>query len=203
MDWVELIGYVASALIVFSLTQARILRLRIIGLVGSAVFMLYGFLIGSIPLVITNVTTAGINVWHVWRITTGREDFSILEVAVDSAYLNRFLEFHRDDIAAAQPDFRGVRAGDTVVMLLRDMVPTVVVIGRPRGDEFRVFLDYAIPRYRDFKLGKWFYDRRADYFARLGTDTIVATGRTDIQRRYLKTAGFTLRPDGKWARPVG
>lgn len=202
MNWVELVGYAASALIVLSLTQSRVLRLRVVGLAGSAVFMFYGVLIGSVPLIVTNVVTAAVNLWHLWRITTGREEFSLLEVAPDSAYLKRFLEFHHDDIAGSQPDFGGVRQGDTVVMLLRDMVPTVVVIGRPRATEFRVFLDYAIPRYRDFKLGKWFYDRRADFFNRLGTDTIVATGVTDVQRRYLQGAGFTRRADGKWARPV-
>lgn len=203
MNWVEVVGYVASALVVFSLTRSRLLWLRTFGLAGSTVFLVYGLLIGSVPVVLTNLTIIGINVWHLWRITTGREEFSILEVDPGSAYLRRFLEFHRDDIAAAQPDFSGVREGDTVVMLLRDMVPTVVVIGRVRGTDFRVFLDYAIPRYRDFKLGKWFYDRRSDFFDRLGADTIVTTGLTEIQRRYLKTAHFVVRLDGKWSRPVG
>ena len=203
MNWVELVGYAGSALVVVALLQGRLLRLRIFSLVGSVTFGVYGLLIGSVPLVITNLVICAINLWHIWRILTGREDFSLLEVAPDSAYLRRFLDFHSDEIATTQPDFTGVRDTDRIVMILRDMVPTVVIIGKPEGEEFRVFLDYAIPRFRDFKGGKWFYDRRPDFFDRLGVSRVVATGLTDLQRKYLRRAGFEPRPDGKWQRPVG
>jgi hypothetical protein len=203
MNWVEAIGYVGSLLVVASLTQSRILWLRSLSLSGAVVFSLYGVLIESIPIVLTNLVLFGINVWHLWRITSGSEEFSLLEVSTDSAYLRRFLEFHSDDISLAQPDFSGVREGDTVVMVLRDMVPTVVVVGRQRGEEFRVFLDYAIPAYRDFKSGRWLYDNRPDFFHRLAVRTIVATGKTRMQTRYLERAGFQKRGGGIWERPVG
>lgn len=203
VNWVEIVGYLASLLVVVSLTQTRVLYLRGFSLIGGAVFMAYGALIGSLPLVVTNLVIVGLNLWHLWKMLSGREEFSLLEVSTDSAYLHRFLEFHGDEIAATQPDFSGVREGDTVVLILRDMVPTVLVIGRERDGEFRVFLDYAIPSYRDFKGGKWLFDRRPDLFNRLGTDTVVATGVTDLHRRYLARAGFSVRDDGKWARKVG
>lgn len=203
LDWVEGVGYLASLLVVLSLTQSRVLWLRILSLSGSAVFATYGFLIDSWPLVITNSVIMAINVFFLWRITTGREEFSLLEVSPDSPYLNRFLEFHADEIAAAQPDFTGVRSSDTVVLVLRDMVPTVAVIGRAKDDVFRVYLDYAIPSYRDFKVGKWLYERRVDFFDRLGVETVVATGLTAMQRRYLRRSGFRPSEDGKWRRRVG
>lgn len=203
MNWVELIGYLGSLLVVASLTQSRILWLRLFSLTGAVVFTAYGALIGSIPIVITNLMLFAINAWHLWRITSGSEDFSLLELSTDSPYLRRFLDFHSDDISNAQPDFSGVRQGDTVVMVLRDMVPTVVVVGRQRGDIFHVFLDYAIPAYRDFKSGKWLYDHRPDFFHHMGVRTIVATGKTRMQDRYLQRAGFTRRDDGRWERPIG
>lgn len=204
MIWIELIGYVGSVLVVASLTQSRILTLRVLSLSGAIVFTVYGVLIASIPIVATNLVLFGINVWHLWKITTGREEFSLLEVSYDSAYLRRFLEFHADEIAASQPDFAGVREGDTVLMVLRDMVPTLAVVGRKRGeDTFRIFLDYAIPQYRDFKSGPWLYENRADFFHRMDVERIVTTALTDIQVKYLKKAGFRPRDDGKWERGVG
>lgn len=203
IDWVEGVGYLASLLVVLSLAQTRVLWLRLLSLSGSVVFTTYGLLIDSWPLVITNSVIVILNLYFLWRIQTGREEFSLLELAPDSPYLIRFLEFHADDIAAAQPDFTGVRATDTVVMVLRDMVPAVVVVGRAREEEFRVYLDYAIPSYRDFKAGKWLYDRRADFFDRLEAEVIVATGLTSVQRRYLRRAGFRPAENGKWVRGVG
>lgn len=203
MTWVEGVGYLASAFIVAGLLQTRILWLRMFSLGGAIVFSTYAVLIDAVPLLLTNIILAGINSWQIWRILSGREDFSLLEVDHDSPYLQRFLEFHSDDISEAQPDFSGVREGDTIVMVLRDMVPTVLVVGRPRGNVFRVFLDYAIPQYRDFKGGRWLFEQRADFFHRLEVDEIVATGLTPMQIRYLKRAGFRLRDDGKWSRRVG
>ncbi|HEX2153098.1 MAG TPA: hypothetical protein VHL52_03870 [Acidimicrobiia bacterium] len=203
MTWAEALGYLASLLVIASLTQTRILWLRVLSLSGSVVFTVYAVLIDAVPIVITNVVLFTINLWHLWKILGGREEFSLLALDFDSAYLRRFLEFHADDIAASQPDFSGMREGDTVVMVLRDMVPTVVVVGRPSNGDFRVFLDYAIPSYRDFKGGKWLYERRADFFHQMDVDSIVATGLTRTQTRYLSRAGFRRRPDGKWTRRVG
>ena len=45
----ELIGYAGSALVVLSLMQRSILRLRVIGLIGSVVFLVYSLLIGAYP----------------------------------------------------------------------------------------------------------------------------------------------------------
>lgn len=203
MNWVEAVGYIASALVVLSLTRSRVLHLRVLSLVGALMFGIYGVLIASVPIALTNAAITFVNLWHLGRIVTGREDFSLLEVPIDSPYLRRFLEFHADEIGAAQPDYTGIRDGDTVVMVLRDMVPAAVVVGRPRDHHFRVYLDFAIPRYRDFKMGAWFYGRRSDFFDRLDCHSILATAHTPIQRRYLVRSGFSRRPDGKWERPVG
>ncbi len=54
-EWQELIGYVASALVVTSLAMTSVVRLRTISLAGSVTFVVYGLLIGSVPIVITNV----------------------------------------------------------------------------------------------------------------------------------------------------
>lgn len=202
MSWVEVIGYAGSLLVITSLAQTRLLWLRLFSLCGSITFLVYAVLIESVPIALTNCVLMLINLWHLWRLFTGREDFSLLEVAPDSPYLRHFLEFHADDIAASQPDFSGLREGDVVVMVLRDMVPTMVVVGRPRGKAFRVYLDYAIPSYRDFKGGRWLYEERADFFHRFDVSEIVATGLTERQRRYLRRAGFRQREDGKWIRPI-
>jgi hypothetical protein len=47
--------------VVLSLTQSRVLWLRLLSLSGSAVFTTYGFLIESWPLVITNLVIMAIN----------------------------------------------------------------------------------------------------------------------------------------------
>ena len=68
----ELIGYVASALVVVSLAMTSVVRLRAISLVGSVAFVVYGVLIESVPIMVTNVAIAALNVWFL-RARTGRQ----------------------------------------------------------------------------------------------------------------------------------
>ena len=57
-----LVGYLASALVVISLTMTSVVRLRIISLLGSIAFVVYGLLIDSAPVVVTNAAIMVINV---------------------------------------------------------------------------------------------------------------------------------------------
>ena len=54
MNGEELVGYAASALVVASLAMTSVVRLRAISLIGSVTFVVYGVLIGSVPIVVTN-----------------------------------------------------------------------------------------------------------------------------------------------------
>jgi len=61
---VEWIGYLASILIAISITISGHFYFRILNLVGSACFMVYGLFIGSWPVAIINTYGIGINIFH-------------------------------------------------------------------------------------------------------------------------------------------
>ena len=57
MGWLELVGWIGSGLIVFSLMQARVLRFRWINLVGSLVATGYNTWIGIWPFAAMNAVS--------------------------------------------------------------------------------------------------------------------------------------------------
>ena len=61
MNWVEVVGYVASALVELSFAMRSVVKLRTVSLVGSAIFAVYGALTGAWPVVITNSVIALLN----------------------------------------------------------------------------------------------------------------------------------------------
>ena len=63
-QWVEWIGYLASFLVLISLLMSSILKLRWINLLGSTIFSIYGFIIGSLPVAFMNMGTAFINIYY-------------------------------------------------------------------------------------------------------------------------------------------
>lgn len=62
--YVEYIGYLATAFVLLSFLMKNIITLRIINIIGCAIFILYGILISSWPVLITNSTIILINVFY-------------------------------------------------------------------------------------------------------------------------------------------
>lgn len=185
---VELIGYLASALIVLSLAMTSVVRLRAISLIGSVTFVVYGVLIGSIPVIITNAAIAGLNVWFLWKELRSKS-LAMVPISVDAPFLADFLAAHRSDIERLQPGF--VLNPDAHAWLLnRDGLPAGVFIGRVSDDAMHADLDYVTPAYRDSRMGQFIYGEGARAFRDLGISYIVARPGAIEHRRYLEAMHF-------------
>lgn len=198
----ELLGYLASALIAASLLMRSIVRLRIINLTGAATFSLYGFLIGAYPVGLLNLLTASINVIQLIRLRRRREIFRILEVsAASSQYLRYFLEFEKGDIARFVPEFRfDPEATSLALFVLRDLVPAGLFLGDVRDGALQVHLDYAVAQYRDLKIGNYLFVDRADFFRGHGVRSILSPAGTKEHSLYLERMGFEPDNDGQQYR---
>lgn len=201
--WFEVIGYGASGLIALSILQQSILRLRIIGLVGSVVFVAYGLLIAAYPVALVNAVIAGIHVVSLRRLVRrGDEKISFLPVEGHHAYLERFLDFHAADVDRYFPDGLDLGESEVAVFLLRDLVPAGLFVARPEGPDLVVEVDYVIPRYRDLVLGRYLFDH-LDQLVDLDSIERVVTGpAVPEHERYLSTVGFEPDGSGGWFRPV-
>lgn len=188
----ELLGYIASGVIVISLMMTSLLRLRIIGLVGASLFAIYGYLVDAFPVVVTNLVILGLHVFFLWREWNDDEYFTLLEVRPDSHYLEQFLSFYRDDIRSLQPSFaHDPQPVGLALFILRDMVPAGLLLGRagPEG-VLDVDLDYVAPKYRDLKTARFLFRHNRQEFAERGIGTLRARAETDVHRSYLRRVGF-------------
>lgn len=198
----EVVGYAASGFIVLSLLQKSILRLRTIGLAGSLSFIAYGLLIDAIPIVVVNVLTASIHVWFLRKLTLRKGDvFEILHVAPESTYLRAFLDHYRDDIGRHQPEFSlDLARHDLTAFVLRDLVPAGLLIGSRNEDgSVDLDLDYAIPAYRDFRMGKWVFSHESGLFPDQEGHLVTATATTTSHEAYLLRMGFTEAGEGRFS----
>jgi hypothetical protein len=195
----ELVGYAASLLIIVGIMMRSILRLRLLGLAGSLAFLVYGVLIGSIPLVITNVVIAVIHLWFLRELLFAEEYFTVLRVKKDSAYLRYFCEFHAEEIGRFMPGWAYEPSDDQVAaFILRDMVPAGLFIGVGHGEEIEVKLDFVIPRYRDLEVGRFLYSSRSGLFDDPAWCRAWTRADTDTHRAYVKRMGFVEESAGRW-----
>ncbi len=203
MSWVELIGYTGSVLVALSLMMASLLRLRMINLLGALAFTAYGLLIRAYPVAVLNGLIVAVDAYYLVQMLRQQEYFTLLEIPVDSAYLRRFLDFHAQDIRRCLPAFRGeIPADARALFILRDMVPAGLFIAQPQGDgTATVLLDYVIPGYRDFKIGRFLFEENAAYFHARGIRRLLSPSGNRAHQHYLRRMGF--RPQGEvWTREV-
>ena len=177
MTWVDALGWAGSALLVYSLLQARVLRFRVLNLVASSVLVVFNLLLGIWPMVAMNAVLAGINLWFIRKLVAERHDdtaYEVLEVGLDDAYLRHVLSVHREDIRAYFPSFDGLGDLDDLdspdgdggpvrrsAFLVEHGDETVGVVVARRVEEgvAQVELDYVTPRFRDFTPGEFVYRR--------------------------------------------
>ncbi|MDJ0923608.1 MAG: hypothetical protein QNJ77_03520 [Acidimicrobiia bacterium] len=194
---IEAIGYAGSALVILSLLQKSILRLRAIGLVASLTFLVYSISIEAYPIAVVNVVAASIHLYYLRKLLRRKgEVFTILRLRPDGRYLRHFLDFYKEDIAVSiQPDFVYEPAPDVIaVFMLRDLVPAGLLVARLHGQtSFEILLDYVIPQYRDFKLARWLYSDESGLIRETRSRVAWTRAGTERQQDYFAKIGF--KPD--------
>lgn len=196
--WYEVVGYLASGLIVLSITRTSLIKLRLFGLAGSLTFMTYGLLIGAVPIALVNTVITGIHVYFLWSLRSpNKEFFQLLAVSPDSQYLAYFLHFHHDDIEQYQPEFDFTPSDDWVPsFVLRDTIPAGLFIGRKCQDgSVEVLLDFAIPQYRDFQIGRFLFSDASGLFTDSRCDTAWSNPGAPAHAEYLHKMGFVRQGD--------
>ncbi len=194
----EWLGYAASVIVAVSMLMNSILKLRWINLVGSLLFSVYGFLIGSIPVGILNLFIALVNVVFLYKTYTQKDIFNILEVKTDSKYLNALIDFHQEDIYKFYPHFKIDQNKEYIsFLILKNLAVAGAFLGeKKKNGLLEIQLDYVLKEYRDFRLGKFVYIKHLDYFRKQGIQKIQSPSISKRERKYWEKMTFT-KADGR------
>ena len=193
MGWLDALGWAGSALLVFSLMQARVLRFRVLNTIACVILVVFNGVLGIWPMVAMNVVLAAINLWFIRTLVRQRHDdvaYQVIEVGPGDAWLNHLLGTHRDDIARFQPGFAWEPTeGRVAFLVVRGDEAVGVVVVRDGGDGVAlVELDYVTPRFRDFTPGEFVF-RRSGLFRDLGFRKVLTP--PGMVEPYYDRLGFT------------
>lgn len=198
MPWWEIVGWTGSAILVWSLLQTAILRLRLVNLVGSLVLIAYNLAARVWPMVGLNVVLAAINLVQLRVLLRSRHDataYEVVEVGIDDQYLAHLLHVHRADIARFNPTFQWPAAGPdhaAFVVLRADETVGVLLIRALPGGVAQVVLDYVTPKFRDFTPGEFLF-RGSAVLAERGFTRVVTP--PAMVAPYYERLGFSREGD--------
>lgn len=201
--WLDIIGWLGSALLVYSVMQTRVLPFRVLNLAACAVLTAFNAVLGIWPMVAMNLALSAINLWHLRLLLTSQDKesgYAVLEVGIEDAYLHHILETHEADIRTFQPDLtpglsHAMATGGHAFVIQRGDETAGAVLVKANGPTATVLLDYVTPRFRDFSPSRLLW-RRDGALAKLGI-TNVETSPNMVDPYYSKV-GFSRRDDGSF-----
>lgn len=204
MPLLELIGWAGSVLVVVSLMQARVLRFRVLNLVGSAIAAGYNVWVGIWPFAVMNGVIAIIDLYWLWRLLRERHDtraYQVVSVGPQEEWLRHLTTVHAEDIARFYPSFASASGGSWAYLVVRGDETVGMVVLRDDGDgRGEVLLDYVTPRFRDFTPGEFIY-QRSGALAATGLREVTVVPDARQVSDYLTRVGFA-QVDGVWRREL-
>jgi hypothetical protein len=175
VNWLDLIGWAGSALLVWSLVQTRILRLRVFNLIGCLVLIFFNAALQVWPMVGLNIVLAVINIYYLRTMLSTRHDdqaYAVVEVNPDDAFLTHILDMHAEDIERFNPGFKRSGKELACVIMHGDELAGVVLLYDYGQGTAQIELDYVTQRFRDFTPGEFVY-KRSGLFAEHGFRRVV------------------------------
>lgn len=200
INWLEWLGYLSSIIVAISLLMSSIIKLRWYNLAGSILFAIYGYMIHAAPVAAINTVVVFINIYYLYKIYTEKEYFKLIEINEESNYIKGFFDFYKNDISKYFPEFKFTMAGTSIsFFILRNMVPAGIFIASEHDEEsLHINLDFVMPEYRDFKIGKFIFEDNERYFKDKGYKKLFCYASNNEQKAYLKKMGFNrVNQDGK------
>lgn len=190
INWLDWFGYLASLVILISLTMSSIIRLRWINFTGCILFATFGFLIHSLPTALMNVGIAIINLYFLYNIYNTKEEFKLVEADTTSEYFNYFLKMNMHEIEKQITKDKLKTQNKGLYMLRNSNIAGILLGEKNEEGIFFIKVDYVTPQYRDYKLGRYFFEEHTEYFRKKGIHKLVAEAREKSHREYLKRVGF-------------
>jgi uncharacterized protein with PQ loop repeat len=71
-DYIQIIGFVATLLTIISFTFKEILTIRMVNVLGSFVWLVYGFYTKDHPVIMVNVSVILIQIWGIFNLVKDR-----------------------------------------------------------------------------------------------------------------------------------
>jgi len=199
------VGYLASVLLAISLLVNNDLKFRWLNMFGCLAFIVYGILINAFPIILTNATLLLINLFYLIKTYNTREDFDLMEFQPGEKIIKKFLQFHEKDILHFFPEFR-LAGGDNDLrfIVLRDMVIANIFIAEVSNDgKAYVKINYTVPKYRDYKVGTYIFDKEKSYLLEKGIKQVAYTKvHNKNHAAFLRHMGFNKTSGGEFIKSL-
>lgn len=202
------LGYIASALLIVALLVSNDLKFRWFNTAGNIFFISYAVLLGAIPVLITNTLLLCINAVYLIKVYRRQENFDLIEFSGEENMIGKFVRFYRADIDTFFPGFEQSQLKSKLnFVVLRDLViANVFSANVSQNGDAEVVINYTLKKYRDYKVGRYIFDKEKNFLISKGVKRIVYRQVANPNHlRFLKVMGFAKEQTGgaeRWVKDL-
>ena len=162
---------------------------------GCFVFIIYAVIINAPPVILTNALLLAINIFFLFKIYGRKEHFDITPVKASDTLIQKFLLFHAKEIQEYFPEFEQTKMPtNKTFVVLRDMAIANIFDAEVKEDGSAVVnLNYTIPSFRDYKVGRFLFGKDKQILKDYGIKTVVYD--KEIKKsheKFLTKSGFRI-----------
>ncbi len=186
--YIEIFGYIGTVLVIVSMMMTSVLKLRVINICGGFISMVYSIIGGAWPVVVMNFCLIVINIFQIIKQFRQKQTFGHITVDENDASLKYFLSYYKNDIEKYFPEYTLKTQENTEIHITYiEGEPAGVLVGTRENNILNIEMDYAAPKYRDFKVAKFLFSQLSEE----GITTLTANAEKGQDERYLKRLGFS------------
>jgi len=200
--YIDLFGYLASFIILVSLTMKSLVKLRWINAVGSLLFVVFAFLTHSVPTIVMNLGIIVIDLWYVFKITKIKTDYRLIKAERGSSYLDFFYQTYRKDIDAIFGELAFSEAKGFSYFVCDNEIAGIFAWKENSPTECQIMIDFVTPRYRDTKIGLYFFSQQLPVFREKGYSRFVYHDVGERHWKYLEKIGFRHDAIGSFSKEI-
>lgn len=191
----QLIGYIASIFLAISLVINGAIKFRIFNMLGQIAFIVYGIVINAFPIIVANSVLLCINIYQLYKLSQSNEQFKYVPIEPNNKIIEEFLAFYKTDISNYFPQFKYIptlQQQINFVVLRNASIANIFVATIDTKGNATVHINYTIPQYRDYKVGRFIFEKEKKYLQANNIKNVVYTQVHNKQHlEFLQVMGFT------------
>lgn len=187
------LGYIASAFLAYSLIVTNAIKFRWLNILGCIFFILYGLIISAFPVLLANSILLCINIYQLVKLYKSEEVFQLLPIEANNKIVEHFIHFYKDDIHRYFPQANTTITEKTFAfVVLRDLVIANIFIAHINHEGNAIVeMNYTIQNFRDYKIGKFIFEKEKSYLINQGIQKIIYNKPIIIgHEEYITRMGF-------------
>ena len=147
--YLEIFGYIGTALVIVSMLMTSILKLRIINMCGGLISLIYAVCVNTWPVVVLNVCLISINFVQTLRQLIKKNTITLIRVGENDSTVKHLLSVWKGDFEKCNPDcnLEEIRGGKTHILYVGESAVGLSITA-DGGEEGDAHILYLIPKHR-------------------------------------------------------